>query len=124
MKQQLFTPFRLDPVSNRVGLRLQGPAFTFAPAASRMESGPVMPGVVQCPNDGTPMILGPDCGTTGGYPRLLSVITADLPLLARIWPGRTVRFRLVDQDEAIAVFRQRMAWTGDFVGEGWADALL
>ena len=77
--------------SNRIGLRLAGPALALAHAWEH-PSEPVFPGTVQLPPDGQPIVLLADCGTTGGYPRIGHVADVDLPRLAQLRPGETMRF--------------------------------
>ncbi len=89
-----------DPVwtvsstSNRIGVRLEGPAPARHPARGRGElpSEPLITGAVQVPPDGPPVIFLADHPTTGGYPVLGVVDPADLPRLAQARPGSTVRF--------------------------------
>jgi antagonist of KipI len=69
-----------------------------------MISQPVVLGSVQVPPDGQPIVLMSERQTIGGYPQIGHVISADIPKLARAWPGTHVRFREVDLDEA------RHAW--------------
>lgn len=76
---------------NRVGLRLDGPVL--ARRAGEPASEPMLPGAVQVPGDGRPIVLGPDCGTTGGYPVLAVVVDADLDVFGQLRPGDQVRFR-------------------------------
>lgn len=77
--------------SDRVGLRLHGP--TLSRRAGDLPSEPVLPGAVQVPADGRPIILGPDSGTTGGYPVVAVVDDEDLDQLGQLRPGDSVRFR-------------------------------
>ena len=91
--------FRVTPQSDRMGLRLQGPKLERADAEDRLSSA-VAPGTIQVPPDGQPIVLMADAQTIGGYPQLAHVITADLPLLAQLRPGDTVRFSEVTLDEA------------------------
>jgi allophanate hydrolase subunit 2 len=55
----------------------------------------VVPGAVQLPGDGLPIVLGPDAGVTGGYPVVAVVVDADLDVVGQLGPGARVRFRLV-----------------------------
>ena len=55
-----------------------------------LKSFPVMPGAIQVPPSGQPIILGPDCGTTGGYPVAGVVISADLHLLSQVQPEQAI----------------------------------
>ena len=92
--------FKLGPDSDRMALRLDGPRLT-GPEGFEMVSHPVMAGAVQVPPDGRPVLLMPESQTLGGYPLIAHVIAADLPLLARAWPGTRIRFREVDESTAI-----------------------
>lgn len=93
--------YRVSPNSDRRGLRLLGPALAFARAADLPPEG-TAPGAVQVPGDGLPIVLGPDRPVTGGYPKIATVISADLPFLAQLRPGATLRFRRVSLAEALA----------------------
>jgi allophanate hydrolase subunit 2 len=85
--------YRLSPLSNRVGARLTGTALTRANLGELPSEG-VVTGAVQVPADGQPLIFLNDHPTTGGYPVIAVVASADLPLLAQAKPGTEVRFRL------------------------------
>jgi allophanate hydrolase len=94
--------------SDRMGYRLEGVEFTHnAPAA--LPSEPVCVGAVQVPQGGAPIVLMPDGPTVGGYPKIASVITADLGRFAQLAPAERPRFELVTFDEAIASLRDREA---------------
>ena len=75
--------------SDRVGLRLLGRR---GPHTLDLPSEPSVPGAVQIPPDGNPIVLGPDGPTIGGYPKIAYVIDADLDRLARLRPGDPIRF--------------------------------
>ena len=77
--------------SNRQGLRLQGEALAAADRRERV-SEPVVPGTLQLPSDGAPIVLLADAQTHGGYPRIGHAIRADWPLLAQLRPGDRLRF--------------------------------
>lgn len=103
--------FPLGSDSDRMGLRFHGPRVE-PPAGFEMVSQPVVAGTVQIPPDGRPTVLMAEAQTLGGYPQIAHVISADLPLLARAWPGTRVRFRLVELAEAIdawAALRDELA---------------
>ncbi len=95
----------VTPASNRMGLRLAGPAL--AVPAREMVSEPVCPGTVQVTRDGQCILLGVDGQTIGGYPRIAQVIAADLDRLGQLRPGDRVRFVLVSPDEAEQRARRR-----------------
>ena len=99
--------WRVDPRSDRQGLRLQGHALP-APAGERV-SAPVAPGTVQLPPDGQPIVLLADAQTVGGYAALGHVIAADLPRLAQKRPGEPVSFAVVDAAEARKAWERRQA---------------
>jgi len=90
---------------DRTGARLDGPPLALR-EAREMASQPVAAGSVQVPPDGRPIVLMSERQTIGGYPQIGHVISADLPRLARAWPGTNLRFREVTLDEA------RAAWCG------------
>jgi biotin-dependent carboxylase-like uncharacterized protein len=83
--------FALSVKSNRVGTRLTGPALTRSVTAELASEGVVL-GAVQVPADGQPLIFLADHPTTGGYPVIGVVETADLAALAQARPGTSVRF--------------------------------
>lgn len=91
---------------DRMALRLRPPAETPQLQLPGMVSGPVGPGVVQLPPGGQPLVLGPDAQTTGGYPRVLRVIAADRPRLARLRPGQTVVLQSVGLAHALQAARE------------------
>lgn len=96
--------FRLSPASDRRGLRLDGPTIELLRAADLPPEG-TAPGAVQVPGNGLPIVLGPERPVTGGYPKIATVISADLPLLAQARPGTGIRFRPVGLAEALAARR-------------------
>ena len=59
-----------------------------------------MPGAIQVPPSGQPIILGPDCGTTGGYPVAGVVISADLHLLSQVQPEQAITLQECSIEEA------------------------
>lgn len=81
--------WRVGLAADRTGLRLEGTPLTAAAHPLRPSSA-VLPGTVQVPADGQPILLGPDCQTTGGYPVAGHIIEADLPRLAQLKPGDLV----------------------------------
>lgn len=92
--------FRVDPASDRRGLRLGGPPV--AGGGADWPTQGVLPGAVQVPPDGQPIILGWDGPVTGGYPVIATVIAADLPRLAQVRPGDRLRFATVCVEAARA----------------------
>lgn len=82
------TSFTVDPSSNRMGIRLNGQ--TLGCAISEISSSAVIPGTIQLPANGQPIILMNDCQTTGGYPRIGVVPIQDLGKLSQVRPGQSV----------------------------------
>jgi biotin-dependent carboxylase-like uncharacterized protein len=79
--------------SNRIGVRLDGPALPRS-RAGELPSEPTLPGAVQVPSDGRPIVFGPDAPTSGGYPVIGVVRRGDLEALAQARPGGELRFRV------------------------------
>lgn len=85
------TQWTIDPASNRIGVRLN--ASPLPVGAGELPSFAVLPGCVQLPASGLPIILGPDAGVTGGYPVLGVIGQRDLDRLAQARPGDHLRLR-------------------------------
>ncbi|WP_432063105.1 biotin-dependent carboxyltransferase family protein [Streptomyces sp. S1] len=83
--------YRVSPASNRIGLRLEGPALERSVAGELASEGMVL-GAVQVPPDGRPVVFLADHPTTGGYPVVGVVREADLGAAAQAVPGTAVRF--------------------------------
>ncbi|MEF9881722.1 biotin-dependent carboxyltransferase family protein [Streptomyces sp. P9-A4] len=83
--------WRVSPASNRIGLRLEGPALERAVSGELDSEGMVL-GAVQVPPDGRPVVFLADHPTTGGYPVVGVVREADLGAVAQAVPGTPVRF--------------------------------
>ena len=92
--------WRVSPQSDRRGLRLLGAPLEHTGAAE-VEPVGAAPGSVQVPGGGLPIVLGPDGPVTGGYPRIATVIGADLYLLGRAVPGEVLRFAPATLEEAL-----------------------
>ncbi|HOK06439.1 MAG TPA: biotin-dependent carboxyltransferase family protein [Syntrophales bacterium] len=93
--------YRVSRSANRVGIRLEGgPPLTFRDGVPRsIVSEPLLPGTVQVPGDGLPIIVLYE-RTIGGYARAAVVCRADLPLLAHLRPGDAVSFMKISEEEA------------------------
>ncbi len=83
--------FSVSARSDRTGLRLDGTPLTFHSEAQMVSAGLAF-GTIQVPPSGLPIIMMADHPSTGGYPRIATVVDGDLPLLAQLRPGSTVRF--------------------------------
>jgi allophanate hydrolase len=98
------TGFVREARGNRQGVRLGFDGAPFAGAAGlSLVSEVVQPGDIQLTGDGAPYVLLAECQTTGGYPRIGTVLPCDLPLVAQAAPGVRLRFRFVEVQEALAV---------------------
>lgn len=112
--ETLFTSrFIVTPQSNRMGYRLDGPTLHHSGSADILsDATPV--GSIQVPASGQPIVLMADRQTTGGYPRIATVITADLPLAGQLAPGDWIAFAECTREEAVdALRRQEAALAGD-----------
>jgi len=91
----LASPWRVSATSDRVGCRLEGEPMRHAGPAEILSDG-MVPGSIQVPPDGRPIVMTADGPTTGGYPKVATVLTVDLPLLAQLVPGEgELRFEAV-----------------------------
>lgn len=102
------TACRITPAVDRMGLRLETPGVRID--AREILTTPVTAGAIQVTPSGELIALLVDYPTTGGYPVIATVITADLPLLAQARPGDTMRFRPVDLAEATRARRRLLDW--------------
>ncbi|MEI4768332.1 biotin-dependent carboxyltransferase family protein [Psychrobacillus sp. FJAT-51614] len=92
-------PYTITVQSDRMGYRLDGTPLSLSENFDLLSEG-VTFGTVQIPSSGQPIILMADRQTTGGYPKIAQVITADLPSLAQLQPTSTIRFKEVTLAEA------------------------
>jgi biotin-dependent carboxylase-like uncharacterized protein len=96
--------YTVTPQSDRVGCRLAGPPIAHRTGADIVSDGTAF-GAVQVTGDGVPIILLADRGTTGGYTKIATIISADLGRVAQAAPGDHVRFVRVELAEACALAR-------------------
>jgi len=97
--------YRVTEESNRMGLRLEGPAL--ASAGGEMVSEGVSLGAVQITAAGLPIILFVEQQTTGGYPKIANVISADFSSLAQLKPRDEIRFERVELETARELLLQQ-----------------
>jgi biotin-dependent carboxylase-like uncharacterized protein len=98
--------FTVNPQSNRMGYRLDGPRLGHVGAADILSEA--MPsGAIQVPASGQPILLMAERQTTGGYATIANVITADLPLAGQLAPGAWITFGQVSHAEATTALRAR-----------------
>ena len=104
------TWYRVDPRSDRVGLRLRGPRVPADVRGDEISEGMAI-GAVEITSSGEPLLLLRSRGSIGGYPTLAVVISADLPALAQRKPGDRLRLRLVEEREALEAWRAQRSVT-------------
>jgi antagonist of KipI len=100
--------FALTAQSNRMGYRLEGPALRHAGGADILSDATPI-GSLQVPASGQPILLMADRQTTGGYPKIGTVITADLPIAGQLAPGDWIAFTECTRTEAIDALRKQEA---------------
>ena len=102
----LSATYTITPATDRMGMRLDGAKLQHDPALGfDIVSDGIAPGTIQVPGNGLPIILLADRQTTGGYPKIATVISSDLPALGRLRPGGQVAFERVSVEEAQALHR-------------------
>jgi biotin-dependent carboxylase-like uncharacterized protein len=94
--------------TDRMGMRLSGEKLShIEPKAADIISDGMIPGAMQVPASGDPIILLADSQTVGGYPKIGVVITADLPRLAHMRPGQSLRFQWVTHEQAMQALKDQ-----------------
>jgi biotin-dependent carboxylase-like uncharacterized protein len=101
----LDSEWKISATSDRMGYRLEGPVIKDLHGHNIVSDGTVN-GSIQVPGNGQPIVLMPDRGTTGGYPKIATVISADFGRFAQISPGRSFRFKALSMVEAQAEVRK------------------
>ncbi|UWQ85589.1 5-oxoprolinase subunit C family protein [Leisingera caerulea] len=100
------TAFRRGARGNRMGVPVESNGEGFRPDGARtVVSEVIVPGDIQVTGDGTPYVLLSECQTTGGYPRIGTVVPCDLPLLAQAAAGAELHFRFIPLEEAVGLER-------------------
>lgn len=104
------TTFRRDPRGNRMGVRMDGGGAGFSTGTGlSIVSEIVVAGDIQIIGDGAPFVLMCECQTTGGYPRIGTVIPCDLPRIAQAQPGTALTFEYITMEEATALQQRHTA---------------
>jgi biotin-dependent carboxylase-like uncharacterized protein len=91
--------YRVSKEADRMGIRFEGPTIEHSKGADIISDG-IGPGAIQVPGAGLPIVLLGDRQTVGGYSKIATVASVDLPRLGRLLPGQTVRFAAVSVEEA------------------------
>lgn len=95
--------YQISEQADRMGIRLAGPKLEHSAKGYNIVSDGIPTGAIQVPGNGMPLILLADRQTTGGYPKIATVIGADLPRLAQSRPGTKLRFKTVERAEAVRI---------------------
>lgn len=98
------TPFTVSPRFDRMAMMLEGPLLP-AEGGHDIISDATVPGSIQAPGSGKPLVLMAEGQTTGGYPKIATIIGADLPRLRQLRPGQSFRFEAVSVEEAEEAWR-------------------
>jgi 5-oxoprolinase (ATP-hydrolysing) subunit C len=104
----LSAEYRTTHQMDRLGYRLDGPALEHAKGYNIISDG-IVPGCIQVPGGGTPIVLLRDAQPPGGYPKIATLVSPDLGRLAQMRPGTPLRFTAIDIDQAHALRRQFVA---------------
>ena len=99
-------PFSILPESDRMGYRITGPKIEHLSGYDIVSDG-IATGAIQVPGTGKPIVLLADHQTTGGYPKIATVNSTDLPALGRRKPGQEIRFEAIEVEEAERIRRDR-----------------
>ena len=102
--------YRVTAEADRMGIRLEGARLEHVGAAE-IVSDATVPGSIQVPGAGQPIVLLADAQTAGGYPKIATVISADLARLAALRPGQSLRFAAVSAAEGVGIARAAEAET-------------
>jgi antagonist of KipI len=105
----LSTPYQVTEQSDRAGLRLQGEAVSPSEKTQLLTDG-IPLGAIQVPQSGQPIILFVDQQTTGGYPKIANIITADMHRIGQLRPRHQVRFAEVSIADAVEALRHQELW--------------
>jgi biotin-dependent carboxylase-like uncharacterized protein len=105
-------PWRITPQSDRYGFRLEGPPL-IASAPIELRSHGIVPGVIQVPPGGQPIVQMRDAQPSGGYPKIGTVIEADLWRLGQAPIGSRIRFVEVTWEQAVAVQQMNEQWLAE-----------
>lgn len=100
----LNSEFSISDKNNRMGIRLQS-SFSMKVLEKDMKSAPVVPGIIQLPPDGNPIILMKDAQSVGGYPRIAKVAEADVWRIGQLWKGNEINFSLIDRHKSIQLMK-------------------
>ena len=96
--------FTVSKLSDRMGMRLEGPKIENI-IDTNIKSEGLVKGVIQITSHGNPIIMLSDHGTIGGYPKIGVIISADYDKLVQLPPGSKIRFQQVELSDAENLFK-------------------
>lgn len=99
MRTLFGSKYTVSAASDRMGIRFDGPALEAVGGTDIISDG-IAPGSIQVPSDGKPILLIADHQTTGGYAKIATVISTDMPLAGQLSPGNSVRFSEISVEKA------------------------
>jgi UPF0271 protein len=108
--------FLVTNLADRMGIRLKGTHIENK-VSTNIKSEGIVKGVIQVPADGNPIIMLSDHGTIGGYPKIGTVITADLDVVGQLTPGTSINFKEVSLEEAQNIFKAYTEDTNKYLNE-------
>jgi biotin-dependent carboxylase-like uncharacterized protein len=108
VERLLAEDYSVSPACDRMGMRLEGPALPLRQALS-IPSEPIVRGSIQVNGEGVASILLADHQTTGGYPKIATVVSCDLDAVAQRRPRDVLRFEAVEAEQAVALARAHAA---------------
>ena len=103
-KDFLEKEFTVSKLSDRMGMRLEGPEIENI-VNTNIKSEGLLKGVIQVPADGNPIIMLSDHGTIGGYPKIAVVASVDYDRLVQISPGSKIKFKEIELSDAETLFK-------------------
>jgi 5-oxoprolinase (ATP-hydrolysing) subunit C len=107
--------FRVTNRADRMGVQLDGPIIEHAGGFNIVSDG-IVNGSIQVPGNGRPLLLLADRQTTGGYPKIATIIGPDLPKIAQRRPGETIGFTAISREAAAAAARDHHRTTMERIG--------
>lgn len=108
------SPYRLTDAFDRMGVRLSGPSLPLREVLS-IPSEAIVRGSIQVAGDGVPTVLLADHQTTGGYPKIATVVSVDLDGFAQLRTGDVVHFEPIDAPAAVELARHHAGRVGEFL---------
>ena len=108
--------YLITRLADRMGIRLKGPKLENL-VSTNIKSEGLVKGVIQVPADGNPIIMLSDHGTIGGYPKIATVISADLDRVGQLTPGTKIKFKEVSIEEAEKLFKEYNKQTNKYLNE-------